>query len=336
VSRASTTLWPVASETVPTPAPAPPVAAAPARIACLICGQPLTRVGARAIDRLVTGDGPFEVLHCGACNFGVTVPRMIDAELERFYSSAYYEAFCEWDEAGATSPLRRARAHWRQVSARRRARRKPFAPLPVTPGRVLDVGCGDGGLLQSFADGAWRPVGLDPSTTAVEATRRRGIEAFQGTLDDHPWEPGTFQAVLFQHSLEHIPDPMGSLSEAANLLAPGGVLVVAVPNWGSWQRRLFGSRWSHLELPRHMQHFSTKALRRAAERVGLEPIEIATESNVISPAYSLHYVLAGRWTNGWRLWASYALGLLVFPLFWLVDRVGGGDCCYLIARRPLA
>jgi SAM-dependent methyltransferase len=304
--------------------------------ACLICGQQLTQIGARAIDRLVTGEGPFEVLHCPACNFGVTLPRMTDDELARYYSSTYYEAFCEWADGGGGSLLVRARSRWRRFSARRRARRKPFAPLPVTPGRVLDVGCGDGGLLENFADAPWQPVGLDPSKTAVEATRRRGIEAFQGTLDDHPWAYGSFQAVLFQHSLEHIPDPMASLSEAARLLAPGGVVVVAVPNWASWQRRLFGSFWSHLELPRHNQFFSPKALRRSAERMHLEAIEVGTESNVISPVYSLHYLLAGRWTYGWKLWAAYALGAAVYPLLWLVDRVGGGDCCYLVARRPVA
>lgn len=289
----------------------------------------------RTIDRLVTGEGPFDVLECPDCRLGVTQPRMTDKELAHFYTGKYYEAFCEWDGAHGSSILVRARTAWRQWAARRRARRRPFAPLPVNPpGRVLDVGCGDGRLLASFASRGWEAVGIDPSDTAVNAVRRRGLEVHQGTLADHPWEPGSFRVVLFQHALEHIPDPMASLGEAARLLEPGGVLVVAVPNWGSWQRRLFAGRWSHLELPRHQQHFSPTALRRAADRVGLQPVEVGTESNVISPAYSIHYLLAGRWTSGWKLWASYALGALVFPLTWLIDRRWGGDCCYLVARRP--
>jgi 2-polyprenyl-3-methyl-5-hydroxy-6-metoxy-1,4-benzoquinol methylase len=304
---------------------------------CAICGAPISKVGMRAIDRLVTGEGPFDVLHCANCNAGSTQPRLTDEQLAQYYQAAYYEAFCGWVEGRGRSPLRVARDKWRAWTTRRRARRCPFWPVPVEGrGRVLDVGCGDGSLLQSYADAGYEAVGVDPSETAVEAVRRRGIEAHHGTLDDHPWEPGSFQAITFQHALEHIPDPMGSLREASNLLAPSGVLIVAVPNWACWQRRLFGSRWSHLELPRHQQHFSPKGLRRAAELVGLQPEKVGTESNVISPAYSLHYVMGGRWTEGWKLWASYALGALVFPLFWLVDRVLGGDCCYLVARRAPA
>ena len=302
---------------------------------CLICGRPITDVGVRTIDRLVTGEGPFEVLECRDCQLGVTQPRMSDEQLAHFYTGKYYEAFCEWDGQHHGSPLVRARAEWRRWSARRRAGHPPFAPLPVSPpGRVLDVGCGDGRLLATFAARGWEAVGLDPSETAVEAVRRRGLAAHQGTLDDHPWEPGSFRVVLFQHALEHIPDPMASLAEAARLLEPGGVLIVAVPNWASWQRRLFGARWSHLELPRHQQHFSPTALRLAADSVGLRPVHIGTESNVISPAYSIHYVLAGRWTAGWKLWVSYALGALLFPIAWLTDRKLGGDCCFLVAQRP--
>ena len=71
--------------------------------------------------------------------------------------------------------------------------------------------------------------------------------------------------VTFQHALEHVPRPGGRARERGRLLEPGGLLVIDVPNWWCWQRRvLFGSRWRPLELPRHLQHFSTRALARIA------------------------------------------------------------------------
>ncbi|MDQ3850492.1 MAG: class I SAM-dependent methyltransferase [Actinomycetota bacterium] len=304
---------------------------------CPICAGPLGGLAARSIDRLVTGDGPFDVHECPRCELGVTRPRLTDEELGRYYSSDYYEAFCEWAAPRRVSPLRRARRRWRAFAAGRRTARPPFSLLIGTgQGRVLDVGCGDGGLLAQFADAGWDAVGLDPSETAIAAVRARGLEAHAGTLGHHPWPPGSFDAVLFSHSLEHIPDPMAALEEAARLLAPGGALAVVVPNWKTWQRRLFGGRWFSLDLPRHQQHFSPTALRRAAERVGLAPIAVDTESNIISPAYSIHYLIAGRWTEGWKLWVAYGLALALFPLFALMDRRRGGDGCYLVARRPPA
>ena len=290
----------------------------------------------RAKDRLVTGEGPFDILECPACRFGLTLPQLSDAELERFYSGAYYEDYCSWD-VPKPSGIRGLRERWREWRASRRPERPPFGTVAAKGrGRVLDVGCGDGGLLQSFARNGWEAVGVDPSANAVGGARARGIEAHQGTLADVPLEEGSFDAILFQHSLEHIPGPVDALERAAKLLAPGGMLAVAVPNWSCWQRGLYGDRWVHLDVPRHQQHFSTVALRRAAERVGLQPIEWGTESNVISSAYSLHYVLAGRWTSGWALWTSYALGALIYPVVALIDRRRGGDCCYLVAQRPPA
>lgn len=302
---------------------------------CPICDQPLDHVAMRAKDRLVTGEGPFDILECPTCRLGVTLPQLSDAELGKYYSSTYYEGFMEWNEQERQALLPRLRERWREWRTSLRPGRPPFGSVSARkPGRVLDVGCGDGRLLGQFADQGWEAVGLDPSATAVAAVRSRGVEAHQGTLDDAPWPDGSFDAVLFQHSLEHIPGPVHALEGAARLLAPGGVLAVAVPNWGCWQKRLWRDRWFHLDVPRHQQHFSTLALRRAAERVGLQPIEWGTDSNVISPAYSLHYVLAGRWTTGWALWTSYALGALVYPLVRLVDSRRGGDCCYLVAQRP--
>jgi len=60
---------------------------------------------------------------------------------------------------------------------------------------------------------------------------------------------------------------------------------------------------------------------------------VGTSSTAISTAYSLHYVLAGRWTPGWKLWLSYALSIPLLPLVFLGDRLGGGDSCYVVMER---
>jgi SAM-dependent methyltransferase len=288
-----------------------------------------------ARDRLVTGEGPFTVVECRPCGYGLTVPQLDEAALAPYYAEDYYEDFYEHTGGTGEGLLNRLRAAFRRRSAARRYRRPPFRLDGASPGRMLDVGCGSGDLLRDFAQRGWEAHGIDPSAAAVAAAARRGARVHRGTLRDQPWEPGHFHLVCFQHSLEHIVEPIDALRRARELLAPGGLLVVAVPNWSCWQRRLlFRDRWFSLDLPRHQQHFSPPALRRLAAQTGLEVRALGTGSTAISTAYSLHYALFGRWAPGWRLWLSYGLSLPLLPLVFAADRVGGGDCCYAVMERP--
>ena len=61
---------------------------------------------------------------------------------------------------------------------------------------------------------------------------------------------------------------------------------------------------------------------------------VGTTSSVPVIAYSIHYALFGRMRGGWRLWLSYALGLLAFPFVFVADRIGGGDSCYIVMQAP--
>jgi len=301
---------------------------------CPICDQPLRPTHVRAFDRLVTGDGPFTVAECASCQYGVTVPQLSDEELARYYPIEYYETYYEHSGKRSANSLYRLRGRVRRRSAARRYRRPPYLMDGNTAGRMLDVGCGSGELLQHFAKRGWETYGIDPGSSAADAAARRGARVHQGTLRDQPWQPGSFQLITFQHALEHVDDPIDSLRRARALLAPGGLLIVDVPNWSCWQRRfLFRNRWAHLDLPRHQQHFSPRGLERLAAELDLRVRAVGTTSTTISTAYSLHYLLAGRWTPGWKLWLSYALGLLALPVALLGDRAWGGDCCFIVMER---
>jgi 2-polyprenyl-3-methyl-5-hydroxy-6-metoxy-1,4-benzoquinol methylase len=286
----------------------------------------------RALDRLVTGEGPFGVAECPACEFGLTEPQLSEAELGRYYAESYYEDFYE-HSGKHRGLLARLRDRLRRRSAEKRNAAPPFDFAGRSRGRVLDVGCGSGELLEHFAGEGWRTYGIDPGGAAVAAAERRGAVGHEGTLGDHPWQGERFEAIVFQHSLEHVVEPVPTLEEARQLLAPGGVLAIAVPNWSSWQRRLFGNRWAMLDLPRHQQHFSPRALTRLAAGLGLEVDAVGTSSTAIATAYSVHYLIAGHWTPGWKLWLSYALSAPLLPLMFLGDRLGGGDSCYVVMRN---
>jgi 2-polyprenyl-3-methyl-5-hydroxy-6-metoxy-1,4-benzoquinol methylase len=301
---------------------------------CPICDGRLEATGVQALDRLVTGEGPFTIIECERCGYGVSMPSLDEKALSRFYPDEYYEDFYEHSQRGAGNVLRRLRARYRRRSADRRFRRPPFGGNDAKTGRVLDVGCGSGDLLAHFAGSGWETHGIDPSRNAADSAARRGADVHHGTLHDQPWPADHFQLITFQHSLEHIVDPVDALERACALLAPGAMMILEVPNWMCWQRRwLFRDRWFGLDLPRHRQHLSTTALARLATKLEMEIEVVGTNSTAISTAYSLHYVLFGHWSPGWKLWLTYALSLPMLPFILLGDRIWGGDCCHIVMRR---
>ena len=155
------------------------------------------------------------------------------------------------------------------MTARIRATLPPYGPQrSLGQGRLLDVGCGRGDLASNFARAGWQSSGLDFAPAAVQSARAVGVDAHVGTIETAPWPDGTFDLIIMSHSLEHMADPALAVRRAYALLRDGGTLLVAVPNWDSWQRRAFKENWTPLDVPRHLTHFSPKSLRLAAAEAG--------------------------------------------------------------------
>jgi hypothetical protein len=154
--------------------------------------------------------------------------------------------------------------------ARLAARIDKIAP----PGGVLDVGAGPGSLVRALRRRGRPALGLERADVAPasEAAGAPAEPALSGPLViDAPLSEvgGTCAAAVFWHSLEHLPQPLVSLRAAAGLLAPRGVMAIAVPNAASLQARVFGDAWLHLDPPRHLIHLSPSTLRRGVEQAGM-------------------------------------------------------------------
>ena len=143
--------------------------------------------------------------------------------------------------------------------------------------RVLEVGCATGKIALALAAArGWQVAGIEPAPAAAERARAAGLETHTGTLDDYAG-PAGFDAVLFVHVLEHLPDPLAALARARELLAPGGRLVVALPNAEAFERRLFAGAWDGWDLPRHVHHFGPASLCALLARAGFAPGRVRHE-----------------------------------------------------------
>ena len=132
------------------------------------------------------------------------------------------------------------------------------------PGPVLDVGAGDGALLDALAVRGREALGVERHANRPDMR--------SGDLSDIG---GAWAAIVFWHSLEHMPNPGEQIAAAASLLMPGGVLIIAVPNNHSLQARLFGDRWLALDLPLHLVHLSSEALIERLRGLSLEVVRVS-------------------------------------------------------------
>jgi 2-polyprenyl-3-methyl-5-hydroxy-6-metoxy-1,4-benzoquinol methylase len=151
-----------------------------------------------------------------------------------------------------------------------------FLARPGEKASLLEIGCGDGLLLERMRARGWDAQGIEFDEQCVERVRRRGLPCLKGDVRDHALRDNLFDAIFVSHVIEHVYDPVSFLSECVRILKPGGQLVVLTPNSESWGHRHFRSDWRGLEPPRHLQIFDTSNLLNLARNAGFAVTRVRT------------------------------------------------------------
>ena len=145
----------------------------------------------------------------------------------------------------------------------------------LPPGRLLDIGCGDGEFLYRMKNRGWSVVGLDFDEQAARAAKEQyDIDVRVCRLEDMGCQDNSFDAVTMNHVIEHVFDPVATLREICRILKPGGIVVSVTPNAESLGQRTYGPNWRGLEPPRHIQIFSRQAMETAARAAGLDLVRV--------------------------------------------------------------
>lgn len=308
---------------------------------CPLCGG-TGRFAYSGRDLLLDRPEPYNYHACADCRAVYLHPLPDAATIAGFYPERY-SVYKPDDAPKKPGPLERAvlRERYGYAMLEAPALHRLFARLfgalvyreaiaCVPGGRMLDVGCGSGRFLRKMAALGWRCEGLDFSETAVSLCRAAGLDVRRGDLSSAGFDDAHFDLVTARHVIEHVPDPVAFLREAARVLKPRGRLLIQTPNSAALGRSWFGAYWFANDIPRHLVLFSRPNLDRLAARFGLAPLAHQTFTTPKIFLNSLDYRLrrTGKPSrkSRWRRMAAKS--------YVLAARLSGrGDELYLVYEK---
>lgn len=139
-------------------------------------------------------------------------------------------------------------------------------------GRILDIGAGTGDFLLECKNQNWDILGIEPNDKAKGIALGKGIK-FGNTIEK--LESNSFDVITMWHVLEHVPDVEHQVAELKRLLKPSGTIIIAVPNFKSYDANHYKEFWAAYDVPRHLWHFSKTAIEKLFDKqnMNLEDIK---------------------------------------------------------------
>lgn len=256
---------------------------------CYACGSPGAMCYQGLPDHLFGTHGQWSFRQCTdpACKMLWLDPAPVEEDIGLLYRAYYTHP--ETEHTGTSSiaapslrRLLRRSVDWSLVLTPVGRERKRIFMMYLdrdVPGRLLDVGCGDGRRLAEMAELGWHGIGQEIDIQAAEfAAKTYGVNVIVGDLTSLDTQDEGFNAITVSHVIEHVVDPIDLLRQCHRLLMPGGKLVVTTPNVCSIGHRAFGAAWMGLDPPRHLHVFSPNALAMVTQQVEFERFEVTTKA----------------------------------------------------------
>tara|TARA_B100000809_G_C15122816_1_gene524994 strand:- start:159 stop:1043 length:885 start_codon:yes stop_codon:yes gene_type:complete len=141
--------------------------------------------------------------------------------------------------------------------------------------KLLDVGCGTGDFLLVAKDNNWTVSGIEPNQNARTIANVKTNNSVFDIEQLFKFEPHSFDVITLWHVLEHLPKLESHMAIFESLLKPNGRLVIAVPNYKSYDANYYKNFWAAFDVPRHLWHFSQTSISRLVETKNMEVVKTA-------------------------------------------------------------
>lgn len=300
-------------------------------VTCDLCGSTNRKLLFEARDRLHGFEGRFSYVKCAECGLVYMNPQVLPNDVGEFYPPDYGPYQAKRDKTGENPR-----------AARAELKKKPLSPAIwaklTEQSRLLDVGCGNGGFLDTVREITGCSVhGVDTSKIAAKRARDNyQIDIFAGALPECPFPDDYFDVITAWWYLEHVPNPSEVLQKMSSLLKQDGYCVIGVPNIDSLNAKIFRDKWYHLDCPRHLYIYSPDTMARLLDDADLETIRIVFDRTPWGLFRSLRYYFGDDnvpLKNRRRLRGSSLLKRLLLPWTILLALLKQSDIMVVYARK---
>ncbi len=287
------------------------------------------------MDRMYHIEGDFKILRCVKCGLFTLRPKLTPLEVSKYYPENYlcYLSAIE-DETNFFSKLNRS------IGLNKRVNR--IIRIAGKPGKILDVGCATGILLNGLAKKDFECFGVEPNFAAAEYARSRfGLNVQTGLLTELHFENETFDIITMMDVLEHTYETNMILQKVYQLLKPGGVLIGTMPNASSYGCKFFGPFWVGWEVPRHYHVFSINNFPSFLKKQGFEDIKLFGFTGrhgdfMLSIQFWLDSVPMRKWmkTIIIKILGSLIIRIMMLPIFWGLEKIKRSTTIAFSAKKP--
>jgi len=241
----------------------------------------------------------FDLIHNPEMDFLTTTPQPNPEKLPTYYESDEYISHTD-AKRGIFSFLYQTVKKW---SLKKKT--QLIIEQNGEIGSLLDIGAGTGDFLKHAKKIGWKVDGVEPNLNATELALKKGIQ-LQPSLNN--FKNQQFDVVTLWHVLEHIPNLDETVQQLSKLVKAGGSLIIAVPNFKSYDAEHYGMFWAAYDVPRHLWHFSKSSIEHIfSEDFKLEKIKpmifdsfyvsLLSEKYISGKKFSLKALWVGFWSN---------------------------------------
>ena len=227
----------------------------------------------------------FRLLKDESIDLVFTYPQPTDEKLASYYESEDYISHTD----GKRSLFEKAYQFVKNIALKKKL--TLINEFQQSKGQLLDIGTGTGDFLSQAKQNGWQIIGVEPNEKAKNIALTKGVTYIDKTseLEDH-----SVDVVTMWHVLEHVPDVNSQIKELKRLLKPNGTIVIAVPNFNSYDAKHYGKFWAAYDVPRHLWHFSRLSIEKLFER---EKLQLVATLPMIFDSFYVS-LLSEKYKNG--------------------------------------